>query len=392
MPARASPPPEPIGYGRQFVDQDDVDAVVAVLSGAYLTQGTAVPRFEQGLMGATGAAHAVATSSGTTALQLAYLALDVGPGTYVVTSANTFLATATAALHCGAEVGFIDVEPRTGNLDLDRLEALLAHDRRPTVVTAVHFAGLPCDMERLIELKRAYGFRLIEDAAHALGARYRVDGRWWRVGEHSEVDATALSFHPVKHVTTGEGGAVLTAKAELAARLRRLREHGVDREGCGRRGGPSWAAPMVELGLNARMSDVHAALGTSQLRKLPDFLAARREIAMRYVAELRDFELLDPGGTDREHAWHLFVIRAEEEERDALARALRERGIQASVHYQPVPAQPWFRERFGERRFPNAERHALRSLSIPIFPALSEAEQSRVIDTLLDWRQGRAAA
>ncbi len=394
MPAFTSPQPESLGYGRPFVDQDDVDAVVAVLRGERLTQGPAVEAFEQGLERATGAGHAVAVANGTLALELAYRALDVERGSVVLTTPNTFLATASAAIHCGAEVDFVDIERRTGNLDLDRLAERLESGLPADVVAPVHFAGLPCDMQRLLAMKRAFGFRIVEDAAHALGGGYRADGRLWRVGEHPEVDATILSFHPVKHVTTAEGGAVLTHRPEIAARLRRLRDHGLDRElRFGRDGTwPLGFAPMVELGWNARLSDVHAALGASQLHKLPDFLAARREIAMRYMAELRDLEFLDPGGADREHAWHLFVVRTEERERDALALALRERGIQAQVHYWPVPGHPWFQARYGERSLPEAERHGRRALSLPIHPSLSERNQGRVIEALHHGRRPRIAS
>jgi dTDP-4-amino-4,6-dideoxygalactose transaminase len=262
----------------------------------------------------------------------------------------------------------------------------------PDVVTVVRFAGLPCDMERVLELKRRHGFLLVEDAAHALGARYTVDGRWYRVGEHPEVDATILSFHAVKHITTGEGGAILVQDAELDARLRRLREHGRQHDVL-RGHGPPWSAPMVELGVNARLSELHAALGVSQFEKLGDFLDARREIAQRYIAELPEYELLDPGdGNHFRHAWHLFVIRTEAATRDDLMLHLRERGVYTQVHYEPVPLQPWFRERHGVRDFPRARSHAERSLSLPIYPSLSEGDQARVIDALRHWRHRRAAA
>lgn len=392
MRGAGSQQPEPIGYGRQFVDQDDIDAVVDVLRGDRLTQGPIVPRFEERIARWTGAPHAVAVCNGSAALHLAYLALDVGEGSRVVTSANTFLATATAALLSGADVEFVDIDPRSANIDLDALEGLLQSGNPPDVVSVVHFAGLPCDMERLIELKRRHGFKLVEDAAHALGATYRVEGRSWRVGEHPEVDATILSFHAVKHITTGEGGAVLVSDERVASRLRRLREHG--RETQFLRGhAPPWNAPMVELGLNARLSDIHAALGLSQFEKLTDFLDARREIARRYIGELPDFELLDPGDASvRQHAWHLFVVRTHEDERDELMLFLRERGIHTQVHYFPVPFQPWFQDRLEGRSFPHAARHARRSLSLPIYPALTEREQARVIGALHDWSRRRAAA
>jgi len=381
-----STPRDAIGYGRQFVDQDDVDAVVGVLRGERLTQGDAVPAFEESLVRATRAGHAVAVANGTVALELAYLALDVGRGSRVVTTANTFLATASAAVRTGAQVDFVDVDPHTWNLDVDELAALCAGPEAPDVVTVVHFAGLACDMQSVLDLKRRHGFRLIEDAAHALGARYVADGRAWEVGEHPEVDATTLSFHPVKLVTTGEGGAVLTHDAELAARLRRLREHGLDRLV------PDLApVPMVELGTNGRLSDLQAALGWSQLKKLPEFLAGRREIALRYVGELRDFELPTPGSAGNEHAWHLFCIHVDADERDGLRRHLAAHDIQTQVHYHPVPHQPWFRA-FGCRgHWPHAEHHGRAALSLPIYPALSEHDQERVLSALTAWRRTRAA-
>jgi len=388
-----------LGYGRQYVDEDDVRAVAAVLRGDRLTQGPAVPAFEEGLCRVTGASHAVAVANGTLALQLAYRALGLGSGQVVLTSANTFLATATAALTCGADVRFLDVDPTTANLDASRVEELLPADPTRAVVVAVHFAGLPCDMRGLIELKRRLGFRLVEDAAHALGARWFADGRMWSPGEHPQVDAACLSFHPVKHVTTAEGGAVLTHDAALAAAVRRLRSHGIDptsEHGAFDRPGyrPEWFQPMVELGSNARMSDVQAALGASQLRKLPEFLAARREIAARYREALREvegYELLDPGAEESEHAWHLFVVRTDAARRDDLMGWLAARGIGSQLHYYPVPAQPYFRLRYGVPAVPRADDHARRSLSLPIHPSMSDAEVERVIDALRDYRRSEAA-
>lgn len=378
-----------LGYGRQEIDAEDIEAVVRVLSGPHLTQGPAVARFESALEEATGARHAVAVANGTCALQLAYLALGIRSGSRLLTTANTFLATATAALHTGAEVDFVDIEPRGANLDVDLVEARLARGERIAVVAAVHFAGLPCAMERLIQLKRRHGFKLVEDAAHALGARYRVEGRLWRAGEHPEIDATCLSFHPVKHITTGEGGAVLTNDAGIAERVRALRSHGIDRTSQERPFGedgpsPSWFAPMVALGFNYRLTDLQAALGTSQLTKLERFLARRRALARRYASSLTGFELPQVGDASSEHTWHLFWIRSPR--RDSLMGFLRERGIGTQVHYYPVPYQPFFRARLGARRYPRAEAHARSALSLPLFPGLTDADQTRVIEALEAWQ------
>ena len=384
-------PALPLGYGRQSIDEADVAAVVRALRSEHLTQGPEVERFEEGLRAATGAAHAVAVANGTAALHLANLALGVGPASRAVTSPNTFLATATASAMCGATTGFVDVERATGNLDPERLAEWIERHGAPDVVTAVHFAGLPCDMERLIELKRRHGFRLIEDAAHALGASYRAGGRTWRAGEHPEVDATCLSFHPVKHVTTGEGGAVLCADPRLAERLRRLRSHGIDRtsgalpfDGAGPPA-PPWFGPMTELGWNYRLSDLHAALGRSQLGKLARFLARREDLALRYRALLAGkVELLAAGDETRRHAWHLFVVRVPAERRDGLMARLARRGIGTQLHYYPVPMQPWFRGRGPAPALPEAERHARSSLSLPLHPGLGAADQERVAVALLE--------
>jgi len=275
----------------------------------------------------------------------------------------------------------LDVEPRTANLDLDALERRMAREGPPHLLVAVHFAGLPVDMDRLIALKRRFGFVLVEDAAHALGARYRIDGRWWAPGAHPEVEAACLSFHPVKSITSGEGGAVLVNDSSVAARIRRLRSHGVARD---------YAdvvpfAPMIELGFNYRLSDLHAALGASQLGKLARFVARRREIAERYTAALEGYGLPYPGDAGREHAWHLFVIRTEAAEREPLDAHLRGLGIHPQLHYAPLIWHPWFRSRI-DARVPVAEDHARRSLSIPLHPGLGDEDVERVVDALLAWR------
>jgi dTDP-4-amino-4,6-dideoxygalactose transaminase len=387
----AAPGPR-IGYGRQFIDAADEAAVIAVLRGERLTQGPTVPLFEGALAETVGARHAVAVSNGTCALQLALTALDIGAGKRVLTPANTFLASATSALHCGAEVEFVDIEFATGQIDLDLLQQRVAC-RDVDAVVAVHFGGASCDMPGLIRLKRRYGFRLIEDACHALGATWSDGERRWRVGEHPEVDASVFSFHPVKHVTTGEGGAVTCQSPALARRLRLLREHGIDREGDLRPfsdsiNRPAWFAPMVELGFNFRMSDLAAALGLSQLGRLTAGILERRRQARTYAEGLHGF-FTPPLGIDRleEQAWHLYVVRVRPSKRDALMQCLEREGIGTQVHYYPVPCQPWFRERYGRPVVREALRHARTSLSLPLYPGLTEEEQQHVIDVLTAWRR-----
>ncbi|MFT7477618.1 MAG: dTDP-4-amino-4,6-dideoxygalactose transaminase [Gammaproteobacteria bacterium] len=351
--------------------------------------------FEDGLTEASGAAHAVAVSSGSGALQLGMAALGVGPGSIVITSANTFLASATAALWCGAEVEFVDIDPDTLNFDLDALEARLARGPVDAVV-AVHFAGLPCDMERLANLKRRFGFKLVEDACHAFGGSFAYGDGMLRVGELADVDATILSFHPVKLLTTGEGGAVLTHDADVAARVRQLRHHGLVRDSAARPFAsstdcPPWFSPMSELGGNFRLSDLGAALGSSQLTRLAASIASRREQAQRYDDAFEQGRLpgLMPPPRQTGHAWHLYVLRCEHDERDALMAYLDERRIGTQLHYYPVPMQPYFSERYGTVSVPQAERHARRALSIPLYPGLALSDQVRVIQALEEWCKER---
>jgi len=384
-----------LGYGRQQISADDVDAVARVLRGERLTQGPAVREFERALCDVTGAAHAVCVANGSVALQAAHVALGIGSGARVLTTANTFLASAVAAVHCGAEPAFVDVELSSANLDLDALAERLDSGERVDAVVAVHFAGLVLDMARLLALKRAHGFALIEDAAHALGGSYRADGRDWRVGEHPDVDATVLSFHPVKQVTSAEGGAVLLHDAEVAARARRAASHGIDADAATEDAGAgAWnPTPMVEPGRNWRLSDVHAALGTSQLARLDAFLARRRALAARYDAALPEVlpgvELPAAGEPER-HARHLYWIRVED--RDDLVAHLATRGIHAQLRYYPVPDQPWFRARFGAADVPNAREHARRALSLPLYPALTDDDQARVLDALAGFAAVRKGA
>jgi perosamine synthetase len=393
----------PIPYGRQSIDQRDVDEVAAALTSDFLTQGPRVAQFEAALAARVGASDAVAVANGTLALELAYAALDVGPGDLALVPAITFLATATAAVRCGAEVRFVDVDPETALLDLRELERRVdeaTREGRPVkLVAPVHFAGAAVDVARARTL--APGAVFVEDAAHALGATH-ADGS--RVGACAASDATIFSFHPVKHVTTAEGGAITFADASRRERARRLRSHGMHKETARFRVDPEgpWVGPWYyecdEISTNARLSDVHAALGTSQLEKLDVFLARRRALAARYDAALSESPLVErlaplTAGDPAAHAYHLYVVRLRREAGESNERvALRRRGlfehlaarqVRAQVHYVPLPWQPPF-WRPGER-YEGAESYYASCLSLPLFPAMTDGDQERVVDALHEW-------
>jgi UDP-4-amino-4,6-dideoxy-N-acetyl-beta-L-altrosamine transaminase len=378
-----------IPYGRHSVSPEDIDAVNEVLRSDWLTQGPAVERFERGVAALCGARHAVAVSNGTAALHLACLAAGLGPGDSLWTSPITFVASANCALYCGAAVDFVDIHPGTWNLDPDRLEEKLRLADRdgklPKVVVPVHFAGLSCDMARFGALARQYGFTLIEDAAHALGGEYRGQA----VGSCRFSDMATFSFHPVKSITTGEGGMVLTERDDLAARLRLLRTHGITRDPAlmdGASHGP-WYYQQVALGYNFRLPDINAALGTSQLKRLPEFVGKRASLAERYRLALAGLPLLfQQRPDDVRSAHHLFVARvagAAKVGRDGLFERLTAAGIRPQVHYIPVHTQPHYRRLgFAEGMFPAAEEYYRQAISLPLFPDLNIAEQERVVDAV----------
>lgn len=380
-----------IPYGRQSIDEADIAAVVDILRSDFLTQGPTVEHFEACLSAACGAAHAVAVNSATSALHLAYLALGLGPGKRLWTSPNTFVATANAALLCGAEVDFVDIEPTTYNIDPRALEAKLEAARRsdqplPDVVTMVDFAGQCCDVEAIRTLADRYRFRLVEDASHAIGASWH--GEPAGCGRHADI--TVFSFHPVKVITTGEGGAALTADAGLAESMRLLRTHGVTREASLMEGdsqGP-WYYEQVALGLNYRMTDFQAALGLSQMDRLADFVARRRALAAYYDTALAPLPLTLPAQDRRGlSAYHLYPITlaGDGAQRRAAFIALRARGIGVQVHYIPVHLQPFYRWRgFRPGNYPVAERYYERTISLPLFPAMTHADQDTVIAALTD--------
>lgn len=379
---------EPIPYGKQWLDEADIEAVVEVLCSDWLTQGPKVDEFERRLAERCGAKHAVAVSSGTAALHLACLAASIGPGDEVVTSPMTFVASANCVLYVGAEPVFADVQPDTLNLDPARLRTALTE--RTRAIIPVHFAGHPCDMEEIAGLARARGITVIEDACHALGAEYRGSP----VGACAYSDMTVFSFHPVKHATTGEGGAVLTNNPDLDRRLRMLRTHGItndpalflqaDRETAG-----PWYYELQELGFNYRITDIQCALGLSQLGKLDQFLARRAEIAALYRRLLGGVDGLTlPCERDYvRHAWHIFPVRLTDTDtakRKRIFERLRGQGIGVQVHYIPVHLQPLYRQRFSHAPgdFPNAERYYAETVTIPLFPKMRDEDAERVADAL----------
>jgi UDP-4-amino-4,6-dideoxy-N-acetyl-beta-L-altrosamine transaminase len=375
-----------IPYGRQDITEDDLAAVQEVLVSDYLTQGPAVPRFEAAVAEAAGVPYALAMNSATSALHVACVALGLEPGDLLWTQPTTFVASANCGLYCGAEVDFVDIDPRRFTMCPDRLAEKLeraeAAGRLPKVVIPVHMCGQPADMEAIGALARRYGFRIIEDASHAIGGHHL--GR--PVGAEPETDITVFSFHPVKIVTTGEGGAAVTRDAELAGRIALLRSHGVTRDASlmtGAADGP-WYYEQVDLGWNYRMTDIHAALGTSQMARLQDYVARRHAIAERYDRLLADLPVETPWRDPRSRsAFHLYVIRVDAARRRALFEKMRAAGIGVNVHYIPVHLQPYYRKMgFRPGDFPEAERYYSEAISLPLHPNLTEAEQDAIVEAL----------
>lgn len=377
-----------IPYGRQSISEADIAAVTAVLRSDWLTQGPMIERFEQAVAGRCEATHGVAACNATAALHIACLALDLGPGDLLWTSPNTFVASANCARYCGADVDFVDIDPRTLNLSVPALAAKLEVAERagrlPKILVPVAFAGQSCDMAAIQPLARRYGFKVIEDASHAIGARYAGQP----VGSGAQADITVFSFHPVKIVTTGEGGLLTTNDAALADRLRRLRSHGITRDPAllQAEGQGGWYYEQLELGFNYRITDIQAALGLSQLDRLEPFIARRRALVQRYRELLADLPVGLVGDQDgAESAWHLFPIRVDEGRRDQVFAGMRAAGIGVNLHYIPVHLQPYYRALgFAPGDFLEAERYYSQALSLPLYADLSEAQQDRVVLTLAE--------
>jgi len=366
-----------IPYGRQDIDQADIEAVVAALRSDWLTTGPAVERFEQAVARRCGAAHAVAVANGTVSLHLACRALGLGPGDTLWTTPNTFVASANCALYCGADVDFVDIDPRSYNMDAGLLEKKLKQAKKPPkIVVPVHFAGQPCDMRAIGALAKKYGFAVIEDASHAVGASYLGEP----VGNCRFSDLVSFSFHPVKIVTSAEGGMLLAQREELARHLRQLRHHGINRDKSKTEGG--WYYEQEDLGYNYRLTDLHCALGESQIRRLDAFLARRRELAARYDRLLAGLPLERPWQhADGQSAWHLYVVQVEE--RRKVYDAMRAADIGVNVHYIPVHLHPHYRALgFKPGDFPHAEAYYARALTLPLFPRMSDGDQDRVVAAL----------
>jgi UDP-4-amino-4,6-dideoxy-N-acetyl-beta-L-altrosamine transaminase len=388
-------------YGRQDIDDDDIAAVVAALRSDRLTTGPAVEAFERSFAERVDAPHAIACSSGTAALHLAALALGLGPGDHVIVPAITFLATANAARFVGAEVVFADVDPDTGLMRAEDLDAALAAagDRTVRAVFPVHLAGQPADPANIKARADAARIVVVEDACHAIGTRYAEGNTDYAVGACRHSAMAAFSFHPVKTIACGEGGMVTTRDAALAESLRRMRNHGMvrDADAVQRRdmafdagGAPNpWYYEMPEIGFNYRLSDIHAALGLSQMGKLERFVARRAALVDRYdrlIAPLAPAVRPVARTAAARVGWHLYPVLIDF---DAIGRTragamagLRARGVNTQVHYIPVAWQPYYRERYGDADLPGAWRYYERTLSLPLFPAMTDEDVDRVVEAL----------
>ena len=380
-----------IPYGRQDISDADIQAVVDVLRSDYLTQGPAVPAFEKSIVDYCGSQHAVAVNSATSALHIACLALGVGPNDMVWTTPITFVASANCALYCGAQVDFVDIDPLTYNMSVEFLAEKLAQAEKignlPKVVIPVHLCGQPCDMAAIYALSQQYGFKTIEDASHAIGGKYRGDP----IGNCRYSDITVFSFHPVKIITTGEGGMALTNDAKLAKRMHLLRSHGITRDVNEMTHAPDgpWYYQQIDLGYNYRMTDLQAALGLSQMQRLDEFVAKRHIIAKRYEELLRELPVIIPWQHSESYSgYHLYVIRLKLGEISNTHRqvfeALRAAGIGVNLHYIPVYLQPYYAELGFEADYcPQAEHYYTEAISLPMYPGLKQSEQDAVYHALL---------
>ena len=380
-----------IPYGRQDINQADIDAVVEVLHSDFLTQGPIVPAFEKSIADYCGAEHAIAVNSATSALHIACLALGVGNGDVVWTTPITFVASANCALYCGADVDFVDIDPVTYNLSAEDLKFKLEYAAAnalplPKVVIPVHLCGQPCEMDKIYLLSLEYGFSIIEDASHAIGGKYKG----LPIGNCKYSDITVFSFHPVKIVTTGEGGVATTNKADLAQRMNLLRSHGITRDEKlmtqSSHGG--WYYEQVDLGFNYRMTEMQAALGVSQMSRLHDFVAKRNQLAARYDELLKGLPLTTPFQIEESYSGrHLYVIRLKLNQiilsHKEVFNQLRKNSIGVNLHYIPVHTQPYYQSLgFNQGQFPRAESYYRDAISIPLFPSMTNEQQDLVVNVI----------
>ena len=379
-----------IPYGRQEITEDDISAVVSVLRSDCLTQGPQVPLFERAVAVKVGAKYAVAVNSATSALHIACAALGLGTGDWLWTTPNTFVASANCALYCGAQVDFVDIDPKTYNLCPRKLEAKLieaeSRGKLPKIVVPVHFAGQSCDMAAIKVLAQKYGFKIIEDASHAIGGKYKGEF----VGQGRYGDITVFSFHPVKIITTAEGGIAVTNSDELANRMALLRSHGITRDPEQMVSVPDgpWYYQQIGLGYNYRMTELQAALGSSQIQRLDNYVARRHALANRYDQLLRDMPVITPWQhPDCYSGLHLYVVRLSlgkiNRTHREVFQALRVQGIGVNLHYIPVHTQPYF-QRMGFKLgdYPEAEQYYAEAISLPMYSSLSHDQQDQVVRAL----------
>ena len=379
-----------IPYGRQNISDEDIDAVIEVLKSDFITQGPIVPLFEEKISKYCSSKYALAMNSATSALHIACLALDVGPGDYVWTSAVSFVATANCALYCGAKIDFIDIDEDFYNLSIEKLENKLQKSKKtntlPKVLIVVHLTGQPIDMERIHLLSKEYGFRVIEDASHAIGAKYKKE----LIGNCKYSDCVVFSFHPVKIITTGEGGMLLTNNSVVFDKANKLRTHGITKKNddfVNQSHGP-WYYEQNELGFNYRMTDIQAALGISQLNRIDNFIKRRKELAKSYNSSLKDFPVIIPKQhVTTESSWHLYVIRLDlvkiKKTHKEIFEFLRSSGIGVQIHYIPIILHPYYeRLKFNKNEFPNSMKYYKEAISLPIYASLSDEEQREVVKVL----------
>ena len=380
-----------IPYGRQEITEADIDEVNKVLRSDFLTQGPTVPRFEQSVANYCGVSNAIAVNSATSALHIACLALDLSPGDWLWTSPNTFVASANCGRYCGADIDFVDIDPKTYNICVDslskKLEQAEKSGRLPKIIVVVHFAGQPSDMKAIYDLSKLYGFKIIEDASHAIGASYNKV----KVGSCTYSDITIFSFHPVKIITTAEGGMALTKNKDIANRMFRLRTHGITNDQMKMKQRPQdeiWNYQQIELGFNYRMNDIQAAIGLNQMKRLDEYVKRRHEIAKYYDTELKNLPLTIPWQSPNAYSsYHLYPIliknNLDNKTQKQVYNELRENEIAVNLHYIPVHRHPYY-ENLGFKRndFPIAEKFHREAISIPIYSSLIKEKQKTVIEVL----------